>query len=68
MLPVLSAQLQRTFWYIEFSVEWDVFGENEAATSVDSEAVWDTAETSLHVTESEGQEEMSRGKMCKVSD
>lgn len=49
-------------------MEWDVFGENEAATSVESEAVWDTAETSPHVTEGEGEEEMSRGEMCKVSD
>lgn len=32
------------------------------------EAAWDAAETSPHVTESEGEEEMSRGKMCKVSD
>lgn len=50
-------------WYIEFSMEQDVFGENEAATSdaVDSEALWDTTETSLHIMESEG-EEMSRGK------
>lgn len=68
VLSVLFYHSCRTFWYIEFPMEWDVFGENEAATSVESEAVWDTAETSPHVTEGEGEEEMSRGEMCKVSD
>lgn len=47
-----------------------VFGENEAATSdgVDSEAPWDTAETSLHIMESEGEERCPGGNVCKVSD
>lgn len=64
MLPIISAQLYRAVWYIEFSMGQDVFGENEAATSdsSDSEARWDTAETSLHIMESQGVEEMSGGK------
>lgn len=64
MHPVLSAQLCHAVWYIEFSMGQGAFGENEAATSdgTDSEAPWDTAETSLHIMESEGEEEMSRGK------
>lgn len=46
----------------------DVLEENEAATSdgADSEALWDTAETSLHITESGVAEEMSRGE-CVLS-
>lgn len=46
----------------------DVLEENEAATSdgADSEAPWDTAETSLHITESGGAEEMSRGE-CQIN-
>lgn len=64
MLPIISCQLYRAMCYIEFSMGQDVFGENEATTSdgADSEAPWDTAETSLHITESEGVKEMSRGK------
>lgn len=46
-------------------MEWDVFGEHEAATSVDNEADWDTAETPMHVTESGGEEEMSRERCAK---
>lgn len=71
MLLVISAQLYRAVWYIEFSMEQDVFGENEAATSVavDSEAPWDTAETSLHIMESEGERRRCPGGyVWKVSD
>lgn len=51
MLPITSTQLQRTVWYTGLSRGRSVFGENEAVTSDggDSEALWDTAETSLHI-------------------
>lgn len=41
-----------------------MFGENEAATSDGgvSEAPWDTAETSVHITESGGEGEMTTGE------
>lgn len=44
-------------------MEQDAFGENVVARSdaVDSEAPWDTTETSPHIMES-GEEEMSRKK------
>lgn len=64
MLPIISIQLHHTVWYIEPSMGQDVFGENEAATSDGgvSEAPGDTAETSLHIMESGGEKEMTRGK------
>lgn len=51
MLPIMPAQLYRAAWYIGFSMGQGVFGENEAAKSDggDSEAPWDTAETSSHI-------------------
>lgn len=62
MHPIISAQLYCAVCYIEFPMGQDVFGENEATTSDDSEAPWDTAETSLHIMKSGGEETMTGGK------
>lgn len=64
MHSIISTQLYHAVCHIEFPMGQDVFGENEATTSddSDSEAPLDTAETSLHIMKSGAEEEMTGGK------